>query len=358
MISWCARPDPTGYQNSTNEGVSSLFMKQLDQNSLLELYNQSELFTGLTSHELETLSNHGEFVRYKEGTAIVGDAPFAGHVYMIHEGDVVISRRGDSDDDEVVLARFLDGECFGELDLFSTNGNPVTIRADAETGLLVFPGAGQDAGRLFAEHPVIGSKILKNLLSMVARRIRSTNHLISQRSPWVQELRRQVFVDKLTGLYNKTWLLEELEKELRQKKTGSAVLIIKPDNFKVINDTYGHDAGDKTLSLLAESIRVLSDGRGIPARHGGDVFAVVCENANTRQIRSIAALIVRHIRKVTLAPIIGTDELHLTVSVGTALRKRGSSEPIPEVVQSAFDRMMDAREAGGDRTCEKGEVDG
>jgi diguanylate cyclase len=332
-------------------------MRQLDENALVELYLQSELFTGLTGDELKILTSHGEYVHYEEGTAIVSNAAVAGHVYVIHEGDVVISRRGDDLGDDAVVARFLSGECFGELDLFSAQSSPVSVSASAETGLVIFPAAGHSVGRLFAEHPAIGSRVLKNLLSMVARRIRSTNRLISHRSPWVQELRRQVFIDKLTGLYNKTWLLEELERELVHRISGTAVLVIKPDNFKTINDTFGHDAGDKTLALLGESIGRLAQGHGVPARHGGDVFATVCNSANARQFRLLANRIVRRIRKVDLAPIIGPGALHLTVSVGIAVRRRGSDEPIPTVIQKAFDRMLVAREAGGDRICDTGASD-
>jgi diguanylate cyclase (GGDEF)-like protein len=332
-------------------------MKKVDKKTLLELYNQSGLFEDLATNEIETLSTHGEYMRYAKESAILTEAPVAGHVFMIHEGDVVISR-GRHGKNEVVLARYLSGECFGELDLFTSSGNPVTVRAESETNIVVFPGWKQDSRELFAAYPDIGAKILKNLLSMVAKRIRSTNQLLSQRSPWVQELRKQVYIDKLTGLYNKTWLLEELERELAEKRAGTALLIVKPDNFKVINDTYGHEAGDKTLSLLGGSIERMAKSHGIAARHGGDVFAVVYKNANAREVHSFANEIVKNIRNLDLEPITGNDTLTLTVSVGTATRKPGLELPIAEVMESAFSRMLAAREEGGDRIAEAGDKDG
>ena len=323
-------------------------MNRQNSAQLIELMKLSDIFVGLKQSDLAYLVDFCDYKNYPAGAAIVQDAPFIGRVCVIDEGDVIISRR-DNGDADVVLARFLSGECFGELDLFSKSGTPVSVKAEIDSSVLMFPGDGSTIGKVCAAQPATGSLIIRNLLSIVARRIRSTNRLLSQRSPWVQELRKLVFVDKLTGLQNKTWLLEELEKEIVDRRSGLGILIVKPDNFKTINDTYGHDAGDKTLALLAESIRGLSEEKGIPARHGGDVFAVVFHNANARQIRAFAREIIRYIRSIDLEPVIGADDLNLTVSVGVAARKPGDATPVVEVVQTAFEHMLVAREEGGNQ---------
>jgi diguanylate cyclase (GGDEF)-like protein len=161
-----------------------------------------------------------------------------------------------------------------------------------------------------------------------------------------------VYVDKLTGLYNRTWLNEELANELQGKRSGCAALIIKPDNFKEINDTYGHDAGDKTLALLGSAVQHLAVDKGIPARHGGDVFAVIFKNANSRQIRSFSRSVLRYINSLDLTDIISADDFRLTVSVGVAVRTRGCRVPMTDIIQNAFDRMLVARESGGNRVCD------
>jgi len=321
-----------------------------------ELFKKSELFDGLKPSELETLAGKSEYRRFKQGSTVIRDASFAGHVYVVDAGDVVISRKNSRGED-TVLARYLDGEYFGELDLFNNEGSVVSIRTEADTGLLIFPAAGKDAIPIFAEHPEIASKILKNLLSVVARRIRSTNQLLSERSPWVQELRRRVFVDKLTGLYNRTWLNEELDKELQSRKSGCAALIIKPDNFKEINDTYGHDAGDKTLALLGSAVQHIAADKAIPARHGGDVFAIIFKNANIRQIRSFSRSAIQYLRNLELSDIIDADDFRITASVGVAVRDRGCRVPMSDIIQRAFDRMLLARESGGNKICDTEDVE-
>ncbi len=312
----------------------------------IELLRLSGLFKGIVKTELQQLSAHCDVRDYSAGSVILDEKAVIGRVYVIDSGDVVISRK--ENDQTAILARFLNNECFGELDLFSKTGAAVTIRAEIDSRLLVFPGNGLTAGELLTEFPGIGSKVIKNLISMVAQRIRSTNQLLSQRSPWVEELKKLVFVDKLTGLFNRTWLTEELKKELGGKQTGTSFLIIKPDNFKFINDTYGHDAGDRTLSLLAETVMQAAENRGTAARHGGDVFAIVYKNANAREARSVAADVRKRIRGIAMKSVTGVEGVVLTVSVGIMTRKPGDRTSIPEAIQIAFDRMLNARAAGGD----------
>lgn len=318
----------------------------------VDLLPLSDLFKGLEPAELDTLAGRCEIHEYKVGSFILQESPVSGCVYIIDSGELVISRREDESD--AIVARFISGECFGELDLFSDTGGAVTIRAETDTRLLRFPGNGAGAGEIFMQNPTAGSQILKNLLSMVAKRIRSTNNLISKRSPWIQELRKLVFVDKLTGLYNRTWLTEELEKELTGKRAGTAILIIKPDNFKVINDTYGHDAGDKTLSLLASTVLPAAGQSGSTARHGGDVFAVVHKNANARQSLSLANRILTCIRKIDLKAVTGTGDLMLTASIGIMARRPGDRTSITKIIDTAFERMLIARNSGGDTICDSG----
>ncbi len=327
-------------------------MKDNNKRPPAELLKLSTLFADLENEDLNLLSRYCETREYAAGSVVLKEQPVAGCVYIIDSGDVVVFRSENNRD--AVVARFISNECFGELDLFAGSKNAVTIRSEADTRLMLFPREGLNALEIFEELPAVGSIVLKNLLSIVAKRIRSTNNLISQRSPWVQELRKLVFIDKLTGLYNLTWLTEELESELEDKPAGTAILVIKPDNFKSINDTYGHDAGDRTLALLADTVGETSEHQGTAARHGGDVFAIVFKNANARQARWFAKSVLKAIRNIDLEAKIGASGVVLTASIGIMTRKPGETVPITEIIQGAFDRMLRARNNGGDRILDTG----
>ena len=93
-----------------------------------------------------------------------------------------------------------------------------------------------------------------------------------------EQLAYQAFHDSLTGLRNRTWLLDMLDVELRAAKRGQSrvgVMFIDLDNFKVVNDSLGHAAGDEVLKAVAHRIRRVVRPRDHAGRFGGDEFVVV-----------------------------------------------------------------------------------
>lgn len=90
-----------------------------------------------------------------------------------------------------------------------------------------------------------------------------------------EELRRQAMTDELTGLPNRRGILEAAEREMdqaRQQGLPLTVLLVDIDHFKVVNDTYGHVAGDAVLCRVAQCCRQALPGPGLLGRLGGDEF--------------------------------------------------------------------------------------
>jgi diguanylate cyclase (GGDEF)-like protein len=97
------------------------------------------------------------------------------------------------------------------------------------------------------------------------------------------ELREQAVRDYLTGLFNRRYLEETLERELSRARRGSvplSVVIIDIDRFKEINDSYGHSAGDAVLEGLGAMLAADSRASDIACRYGGDEFVVVMPGAS------------------------------------------------------------------------------
>ena len=93
-----------------------------------------------------------------------------------------------------------------------------------------------------------------------------------------EELRQMAFQDALTGLPNRRLLLDRLDQAIRSsKRHGShlAVVFIDLNRFKALNDTYGHDVGDKLLVIVAERLQTMVRGTDTVARLGGDEFVVL-----------------------------------------------------------------------------------
>jgi diguanylate cyclase (GGDEF)-like protein/PAS domain S-box-containing protein len=93
-----------------------------------------------------------------------------------------------------------------------------------------------------------------------------------------ETLREQSIRDPLTGLFNRRFLQESLDKELqraKRKKRSLAILFLDLDNFKCFNDTFGHDAGDSVLQSMAETFRSQFRAEDVICRYGGEEFAVI-----------------------------------------------------------------------------------
>ena len=87
--------------------------------------------------------------------------------------------------------------------------------------------------------------------------------------------------DDLTGLYTRRFIREYVEEKARHQKI--ALLMIDVDDFKLINDTFGHDYGDETLRNIADVLVQVVGEKGIVARIGGDEFVMIIETFDSEQ---------------------------------------------------------------------------
>ncbi len=115
---------------------------------------------------------------------------------------------------------------------------------------------------------------------------------VSERKAMVESLRRMAEHDALTGLYNRQYLLDELERvhasAQRSGRYHSALIYIDLDHFKYVNDTLGHLAGDKVLVEVTELLRDRLRKEDILARLGGDEFAILLYDISPTQLPQVA----------------------------------------------------------------------
>jgi diguanylate cyclase (GGDEF)-like protein/PAS domain S-box-containing protein len=114
---------------------------------------------------------------------------------------------------------------------------------------------------------------------------------ISERKAMLEHLRVMAEHDGLTGLYNRSYFQNEMERFLEQvKRTGQtcALLYIDLDNFKYVNDTLGHAAGDQLIIEVAAILKKRARRTDIVARFGGDEFTVLLFNVNPQQALNTA----------------------------------------------------------------------
>ncbi len=141
---------------------------------------------------------------------------------------------------------------------------------------------------------------------------------IVQNTERIQGLRQEASTDQLTGFLNKTMVNAELEKVCRHE--AGALMVLDLDSFKLVNDIYGHDMGDKMLASFADLVRRSTRSEDIIGRIGGDEFICFC-----RRITDEAAVekLVRRMNEqlaVEAVKLLGEDcKIPLGVSAGTVL---------------------------------------
>jgi diguanylate cyclase (GGDEF)-like protein len=159
------------------------------------------------------------------------------------------------------------------------------------------------------------------------------------------ELERQAFHDPLTGLANRLLFMNRVDFVLKRRTGNAAVIYVDLDNFKPINDTLGHEAGDAVLVAAGERLQASLRPSDTAARLGGDEFAVLLVDIPEEHIGVVADRIVR---KLTQPLEVGGRELTVGASLGVASAKSGSLDA-DALVRNADVAMYVAKHGGKGR---------
>ena len=162
-----------------------------------------------------------------------------------------------------------------------------------------------------------------------------------------EELAHWAVHDSLTGLPNRNLLVDRIEQTLNraQRQPGSvAALFCDVDDFKEVNDSFGHHVGDEVLKVVAARLRAAVRPADTVARIGGDEFVVLCEGLEDESVAF--AIASRVLSSVALPIDVAGNELALSVSVGVAF---ASSTDAAELLRNADAAMYLAKQRGRNR---------
>ncbi len=152
----------------------------------------------------------------------------------------------------------------------------------------------------------------------------------------------QASTDPLTGLYNRR-SMENSVRQLVHEHTPFTVSICDLDHFKHLNDTFGHDTGDRALRLFARTLRNTVRANDLVSRHGGEEFVVVLPYADVETAKSI----LDRVRLELLAALSDGRTPAFTVSAGIA--DSSEAEDYQTLLALADERLLEAKRAGRDR---------
>ena len=167
---------------------------------------------------------------------------------------------------------------------------------------------------------------------------------VSERKELEEELRRRATHDGLTGLPNRTLFTDRVEQAVargRRAPAPLALLFLDLDDFKSVNDSLGHAAGDLVLRAVAERLAVCVRPDDTIARFGGDEFAILLDGANETEAVTVAQRIIEEMR----FPFSVLDhELHVRASIG--VRTGAGDERAEDLLSSADVAMYTAKGRG------------
>lgn len=178
-------------------------------------------------------------------------------------------------------------------------------------------------------------------------KLREMTENLSVRS---ETLEHVALTDSLTGMQNRRYFddaLNEYMKEFGRIERPVGLMILDLDNFKAVNDTYGHNVGDEVLKAVGKALKDHTRYHDVVARLGGEEFAIVAPNMDESALSQFA----ERVRQAIAAINISVDNVHLriTTSVGVAAWSGGENA---EALYQRADRMLyQAKRLGRNRVC-------
>jgi len=322
----------------------------LDISSLLK----SDLFSNLLPDEKKIVMDRTGIMPLRKGGLLFSPGKIADHLYLLLKGSVRVYKPIEGGGGEEI-ARFAPGDIIGDFDFARNDEYDAQAEALEDSSLVMFPGFGLTMDSFTLEAPHIVAKILLSSADMVISRIKSTRKLIIESMSWVQELHRRVHEDPGTGLWKQSFLTDEINKFLEDPM---ALIMLKPDRFKILVDTWGHDVGDKVMIKIASILKGITRkvGRGWALRFKSNETGILVNRCDATLAESIAQFLSKAI--AALPPVRGQ----------TQDRAQGAGEAVfsfsgsvvwgiwPEDDRSweaffkgTYDLLMDTWKAGGNR---------
>lgn len=169
---------------------------------------------------------------------------------------------------------------------------------------------------------------------------------ITARKQMEQQLADLVRTDSLTGLYSRSYFMEQSEEVIRLMKRHHrpmSVIIADLDHFKQVNDTYGHLGGDRVLIAFAETCRKVIRESDLLGRLGGEEFGLVLPETPLQQARVLA----ERLREATAAAVIPLEGQHIKLTVSIGLVEMTLNEySISALLRRADHALYKAKDAG------------
>ncbi len=303
-----------------------------------------ELFKGVYPDDIHELLQRCDRRDAATGELLLSPGERNEHVFIVLSGSLNVHV---GSPETPILATMESGACVGEMSIIEDRDPSAYVIAAEDTHMLVIHQSvlwGMvDASHAFA----------KNLLVVLSERVRSHNRVIADNYGEMRKFERHATTDALTGLANRHAMEDTFPDEIEacvQDGDPVAFIMIDVDNFKRFNDMFGHIAGDRVLSSVANILRAQFRPNDLLVRYGGDEFAVLLPGVSLKRALSIAERVRVSVCGTTGDGSDSLIQIPIQISMGVAELKSGST--FDKLIRDADAALYRAKNAGRNAVSE------
>jgi diguanylate cyclase (GGDEF)-like protein len=300
----------------------------------------SKLFQGLGAERLRAAVRAEGEIGLRKGDVLLELGQRNAAIYLLTSGRLAIHL---DEDARIPVAHVEPGDCVGEISIIDEEAASASVVAVEDSRLIRTSAA--RLWQLMASEP----SVALNLMHILAERIRRNNVSVLESFKQQAQLRNLMVIDPVTGLHNRRWLSEVFLRQIARCERGNypvCLAMLDIDHFKSVNDTFGHQGGDRVLAQVGRLMQRQFRPTDLIARYGGEEFAVLLPE--TDEQAAIAALErFRLVLEQTQTAVAVRTSVKVTVSAGIARWTRDWS--LDDLLQRADQALYRAKHEG--RNC-------
>ncbi|MEM7431370.1 MAG: GGDEF domain-containing protein [Pseudomonadota bacterium] len=297
-----------------------------------------ELFRGVDADDIQDLLAQCDRRDLAQGEHLLTPGEKNEHVFIVLSGALHVHV---GSVDTPILATMTSGACVGEMSIIEDRDPSAFVVGAQKTHLLVIHQS------ILWDMVNASHEFAKNLLVVLSERVRSHNRVIADSFGELKKFERHATTDALTGLSNRHTLDDSFSREIQrclQDDRPVSLIMIDVDNFKTFNDQFGHIAGDRALSAVANILKTQFRPRDLLVRYGGDEFAVLLPEVDGELAVTIAERVRRSVSGQTEDSDDSLIQVPVRISMGVASLQADGT--LTSLIRAADAALYRAKHAG------------